>query len=373
MTLDQIKTLINTTLATAGHEVGSVDDFSWVDTGTTLANMTAADYNTFLNKFALGVIKTAFDTRVWERTLDLMTDYQTYQGVKQYIKAAPIDADDISMIALVNGTDYNDRIYKDLAVDDILFTKDFGWQFSWCQPETEKRMLFNNPESALEYGNLIESTVATSFNRAKWVTQLSILTALISSCYQNSQIVHLVTEYNATHTVPETTATCMENPIFKSWCLEQIANLGEYVRDISKKYNDGQILTFTTPDEIRKTFLTQFVNSLKNVAPLYSVEAAFPIGRYETVNAWQDNGSAALLPSISVCGAITDNTDPLNPISITNCVGIIYDFYSCGMSVKVSKVTSDYVPKGDFTKFFGSFAGQSFINTRNNALILCLD
>ena len=375
MQIAQIKALINATLASMGHEVGSVDDFSWEDTGKTLANMTAADYATYLNKFALGVIRTEFDSRVWERTLDIMTDVQTYNGIKQYIKASPLTADDVSIVALINGVDYNDRVYKDLATDNLLFTKDFGFQFSWCVPQAELAMLFSSEETASNYVTLINATVSTSFNRAKWVTQLSLLVGLISTAYQNGQVVHLVTEYNATHPQASavTTATAMSSDDFKRWCLETVANLGEYVRDISKKYNDGQILTFSSSDDMRKTLLTQFANALKNVAPLYSVEQALPLGRYNTVNAWQDNGSTALLPGIATCGAIADNTDPQNPVKISDVVGVLYDYWSVGLTTKVEKVTSDYVPKGDFTKFFGSFVGQGFINTRNNALVLCLD
>lgn len=374
MQISQIKNLINATLATMGHEVGSVDDFSWEDVGTTLANMTAADYATYLNKFALGVIRTEFDSRVWERTLDIMTDMQTYNGIKQYIKAAPLTADDVSIVALVNGVDYNDRVYKDLATDNLLFTKDFGFQFSWCIPQAELAMLFSSEETASNYVTLINATVSTSFNRAKWVTQLSLIVGLISTAYQNGQIVHLLTEYNASHTPTiSTAAEAMTNENFKRWCLESIANLGEYVKDISKKYNDGQILTFSSSDDMRKTLLTQFANALKNVAPLYSVEQALPLGKYNTVNAWQDNGSSDLLPDLATCGAIVDNTDPNNPVTISSVVGVLYDYWSVGLSTKCEKVTSDYVPKGDFTKFFGSFVGQGFINTRNNALVLCLD
>ena len=373
MQIAQIKTLINATLTSMGHEVGSVDDFSWEDTGKTLASMTAADYATYLNKFALGVIRTEFDSRVWERTLDIMTDTQTYNGIKQYIKAAPLTADDVSIIALVNGVDYNDRVYKDLTTDNLLYTKDFGFQFSWCVPQAELAMLFSNEETASNYVTMINATVSTSFNRAKWVTQLSLLVGLIVNAYTNGQVVHLVTEYNASHSNQVTTATAMGDDDFKRWCLETVANLGEYVRDISKKYNDGQIMTFSSSDDMRKTILTQFANALKNVAPLYSVEQALPLGRYNTVNAWQDNGSTALLPGIAICGEVVDNTDPQNPVTIDNVVGILYDYWSVGLTTKVEKVTSDYVPRGDFTKFVGSFVGQGFINTRNNALVLCLD
>lgn len=70
MELVQIKTLLNDLLATPGEETGSVDDFSWVDTGKLIADMTADDFKAFNEKFALGVIKTYFDTRRWSKTLD---------------------------------------------------------------------------------------------------------------------------------------------------------------------------------------------------------------------------------------------------------------------------------------------------------------
>lgn len=71
MTLTDLKVLINTTLTTVGAETGATGTFSWVDTGKTIQSLSASDFKTFLNRFALGVIRSEFDTRVWKRHLIL--------------------------------------------------------------------------------------------------------------------------------------------------------------------------------------------------------------------------------------------------------------------------------------------------------------
>lgn len=375
MTLVQIKTLINQTLQSVGQESGSLDDFSWIDTGKTIANLSADDFKTFLQKFALGVVKTEFDTRVWEHTLDLFTDWQTYEGIKQYIKAAPLTADDITMIALVDGVDYDDRVYKDLDTSVLLYTKDFGFQFSWCVPQEELKYLFSNEESVVNYVGLINATVSTSFNRSKWVTQLSLIAKLALDAYVNGKRVDLVTTFNATHAAGDavTTATAMSSDMFKRWVRETVANLREYMMDITSKYNANGVESFTPYDDTRVTLLTQFAHALQNVPAWGDLGDKLVLGKYSTINMWQASGSS-LLPTIATTGAITDNAGGGTPVTASNIVGLLYDRYSVGLTLKTSKkITSDYVPKGDFTKFFGAMAGQGFINNNNNAIVLTLN
>lgn len=373
MTLNQIKNLINSTLSTLGQESGAMDDFSWVDTGTAIANLSAADFKTFLQKFALGVIKTEFDTRVWEHTLDLFTDWQTYEGIKQYIKAAPLTADDVTMMALVGGVDYDDRVYKDLTTSTTLYTKDFGYQFSWCVPNEELKYLFSDEESVVNYVGLINATVSTSFNRAKWNTQLSLLSKLAVDSVAAGKKVDLVTEFNSTHSNTVTTATCMESDEFKRWCRETIANLREYMMDITAKYNGNAVESFTPYEDTRVVLLTQFAHGLQNVPAYGDLGDKLAIGNYQTVNMWQASG-ASMLPDIATAGAITDLNGGGTPITATNVCSILFDRYSVGCTLKTDKkVTSDYVPKGDFVKFFGAMAGQGFINNNNNAIVLTLN
>lgn len=371
MTLTDLKVLINNTLNTVGQETGAAETFSWVDTGKTIASLSASDFKTFLNKFALGVIRSEFDTRVWKKTLDIMTDSQTYEGIKQFVKARPLSAEDTTLIALVNGQDYTDGTYRDLQTDTLLATKDESIQFAWSVPQLELTTLFSNEESAMRYVALINATVSTSFNRAKWVIQLSTLDKLILSAVTGNRVVNLVTAYNATHTPQVTTATALESIDFKRWACEVVANLKEYMTDISKKYNDGAtnpIETFVPTEDIRLTMLTQFSNALKNVSNYESVPA-LSWGEYNTVNAWQTTGST-LLPDLATCGGISDST---TQDTATNVVGVLYDKYAVGMTIRAEKVTSSYIARGDFTNFYGTFVAQSFVNNMNNAVVLTLN
>lgn len=374
MELVQIKTLVNDLLATPGEETGSVDDFSWEDVGTTLENMTADDFKSFNEKFALGVIKTYFDTRRWSKTLDIMTDSQTYEGIKQYVKATLLDADDVSIVSLVNGRDYNDRVYRDLDTKTKIYTKDYGYRFTWSVPQTELHFMFSNAESASGYTSLIESTVANSWDRVKWNTQLSTVVGLIVRCLSNStaKVVPLVTLYNqATGENLTPGPTAMKDVNFKRWFIEQVANLRSYIMDISTKYNNEGAQSFTPYEDTRVTLLTAIHNSLRNISTFEMIGSDLTLGTYNTVNNWQSTGTA-LLPSLATVSQIVDRSGD-SPVTYSNIVGVIYDTYSCGMTLKCQKVTSDYVAGGDFTNFFSHFIGQSFINEFNNAVVLTLN
>lgn len=373
MELVQIKTLLNDLLTTPGEECGSVDDFSWIDTGKLIADMSADDFKSFNEKFALGVIKTYFDTRRWTKNLDIMTDSQTYEGIKQYVKASLLSADDVSIVSLVDGRDYNDRVYRDLDTKTKIYTKDYGYRFSWSVPQTELQFMFSNAESASGYTSLIESTVANSWDKVKWNTQLSTLVGLIVRCLANSTAkkVPLVTTYNTLFSKSLTSATCMNDVDFKRWFIEQVANLRAYIMDISTKYNNEGVQSFTPFEDTRVTLLTSIHNALRNISTFEMIGTDLTIGEYNTVNAWQSTGTG-ILPALATVSQIVDDSGD-STVTYDNVVGIIYDKFSCGMTLKCSKVTSDYVAGGDFTNFFSHFIGQSFINEFNNAIVLTLE
>lgn len=373
MTLTQLKTLINTSLATAGYEMGGLSDLSWVDIGTAIGSMTADQFKNYLQTFALGVIKNEFDTRRFEKSLDISTSFQEYNGIKQYIKAGFLQAEDVSPVALVNGRDYNDRVYKALTTDVLLTTKDEGFQISWSVPQQDLKFMFSSEEGALGYVALIEGAVANTYNKNKWNIQLSLLNRLIISANDGGRVVHLVTAYNACHTPQVTTADCLESADFKNWVKEQVANLKDYMTDISGKYNDGQILTFTPKEDVKLVLNTSFSNALKNITTFNGIgEGALSLGDYQTVNAWYNNGTA-LLPDIGTTGNVAAYVDGTLK-SVSYCVGVLFDKYTANMTLKIDRsVRSDYVPKGNFTNFFADFVGQSFVYTRNNAVILTLD
>lgn len=374
MELVQIKTLLNDLLTETGRECGAVDDFSWQDTGTAIANLTADAFKTFNEKFALGVVKTYFETRRWKKSLDIMTDSQTYEGLKQYVKAGLLEADDISIVALQDGHDYTDGVYKELDTKAKIYTKDFGYRIKYSVPTEQLKFLFSNEESCVGYVSLIEATVANSVNKLKWNVQLSTLVGLIVRALSagTAKKVPVLTLYNTQFSKNLTEDTAFGDVDFKRWLIEQVANLRSYITDINTKYNNEAVESFTPAEDTRVTLLTAVHNAIRNVSTFEMIGTDLTIGEYNTVNAWQSTGSG-LLPSLETVSTIVDNGDATNPVTYGGVLGVIYDKYSCGLTMKCQKVTSQYIGAGDFTQFYNHIVGQSFINEFNNAIVLTLE
>lgn len=374
MELVQIKTLLNDLLTKTGAECGAVDDFSWQDTGTAISALTADAFKTFNEKFALGVVKTYFETRRWSKSLDIMTDAQTYEGIKQYVKAGLLEADDVSIVALVDGRDYTDGVYKELDAKAKIYTKDFGYRMKYSVPNEDLKFMFSSEASVRGYVALIEATVANSMNKLKWNTQLSTLVGLIVRALSATtpKKIPVLTKYNSLFSKSLTKDDCFNDVDFKRWLIETVANMRSYITDINTKYNNEGVESFTPKEDTRVTLLTAVHNSLRNISTFEMIGTDLTLGEYNTVNSWQSTGTG-LLPSLDDISEIVDNSDATNPVTYDGVIGVIYDKYSLGMTMKCQKVTSQYIGGGDFTQFYPHVIGQSFINEFNNAIVLTLE
>lgn len=373
MELVQIATLLQDLGADPGRECGSVDDYTWQDVGTSVETMTTDMFKSFGEKFAMGVIKTFFETRQWSKRFDMLYDSQEYEGIKQYVKASLIEPTDATIINLVNGRDYTDGVYRDLKTNAKIYTKDLGYAFDWSVPNVDLRFMFSNAESVAGYEALINATVSNSINKNMWNVELSTICGVIVRCLNSAspKVVHLVTQYNTETGESLTSANCMKSVDFKRWFIEQIANLRSLITDWSDKYNNDGVESFTPPEDTRVTLLTQLHNALRNISTFEMIGTDLTLGKYNTVNAWQ-SATSKLLPTIADVSTIVDNSGD-DPVTYSNIAGVIYDKYTCGYTLKCNKVTSGYVYKGDFTNFQATTIGQAFINEFNNAIVLALD
>jgi hypothetical protein len=100
------------------------------------------------------------------------------------------------------------------------------------------------------------------------------------------------------------------------------------------------------------------------------------VGEYSTINFWQ-NSSKELLPSLGVTAQVKahygeDSGSQVDPVSIQNVVGVIYDRYTAGLTARLDKITANYIAPGDYTNYFHHVANSRFIDTRNTGIILKL-
>lgn len=375
MNLKQISTLINETIVpnTLGEGTTIAEDLSnIVDLGTAIADLTADDMKNFTKDFIVGIAKNFFDTRLYEGSdYGLFSDFQTYGGIVQRVKASLLETEDSPIWTLENGTDYFDGVYRGVSTSNRIYTQDSIWKIANSIPVEQFKQYFLSAEGVEQLISLIESTVENTLRRNIHALSKRTLCQLIGESKQ----LHLLTQYTSESGRTLTAQESLLDKDFQLWLGVVIMRLRDLVTEYNEKYNDGTIETFTPKDDTRVTILSE-VDKKMNFFMTSDVfhNDLVSIGKYNTINFWQNQGTG-LLPSLGVTAEIklTDGATEPTIKDLTNVIGVIYDKYSAGVTARLDKVTAQYIANGDYTNFFHHVANRRFVDTRNTAIALILD
>lgn len=375
MNLKQISTLINETIVpnTMGEGTTIAEDLSnIVDLGTAIADLTADDMKNFTKDFIVGIAKNFFDTRLYEGSdYGLFSDFQTYGGIVQRVKASLLETEDSPIWTLENGTDYFDGVYRGVSTSNKIYTQDSIWKIANSIPVEQFKQYFLSAEGVEQLVSLIESTVENTLRRNIHALSKRTLCQLIGESKQ----IHLLAQYASESGRTLTAAEALLDKDFQLWLGVVIMRLRDLVTEYNEKYNDGTIETFTPKEDTRVTILSE-VDKKMNFFMTSDVfhNDLVSIGKYNTINFWQNQGTG-LLPSLGVTAEIklTDGATQPTITDLTNVIGVIYDKYSAGVTARLDKVTAQYIANGDYTNYFHHVANRRFVDTRNTAIALILD
>ena len=211
---------------------------------------------------------------------------------------------------------------------------------------------------------------------------LSSACAISNKALNNA--VHLLTEAKAKGIVTEETTaeTALRNDKFLAFALERISAVRENMEVIGTAYNNGNVPTHTSTTDSRAVLLTEFSRACKfNVRANTFNEQLLGIGEYDTVPAWQavkDNGKTDY--EFSTASTISIKADPNNKlgigteeVKISNCIGIVFDYYAIGMTLHKVKVTSSYNASADFWNEFSHHLLNYIIDTNYNMCAFFID
>lgn len=380
MKLTQIATLLNETLVPnyLGEETTISEDLSnVVDLGTAIADLDGEEVKNFAGDFIVGVARNLFETRRYSaETYGLMNDAREYGGVIQRVKSKLLGASDSPIWTLENGQDYFDGKYYGIETDVKIYSKDTAFQVKNSIPTEQYKQYFTSADGVREFVAMIEATVDNTITlelNSLAKTTLQQLIATVGS----DRIIHLVTLYNQENHLTGndrlTSADALYNAPFLRWSARVVVRLRDYLKDFSKKYNDGSLPTFTPADDLRVTMLNEFATALQ-----FNMEAdtfnkdLVSVGEFNTINYWQ-NASTDLLPTLGASAEVKTNVGEDDPVTISNICSVIFDRMSCGMCARIDKITAQYIANGDYTTYFHHIANSRFIDTRNNAIVLTLD
>ena len=376
MELTQVSTILNDAIIPnmlGEDETIATDLSNVVELGTAIDNLTGDEVQNFAKNILVGVARNVFDTRAYRsETYGLMNDSREYGGVIQRIKSKLLDTVDSHIWTLENGVDYWDGKYYGVEPDVKVYSQDTAFKIPNSIPSEMFKQYFTSADGVMSFISLIERTVdnTLTFNlNALARTTLQQLGATIAE----TRAIKLLTIWNTNN--PNATLTADEalhNAPFLRWVAQQIIRLRNLTKDYNKKYNDGTIETFTPEDDLRVTLLDEFASSI-----MFNMESdtfhndLVSVGEYNTINFWQ-NSSDELLPSLGTTAEIVTQVGEAEPVTISDCVGMIYDRYTCGVCARLSKVTASYIGSEDYTNYYHHIANSRFIDNRNTAILLQL-
>lgn len=380
MELNQIAQLLNETIVPniMGEGTTIASDLSnFADLGTAVGSLTAEQMKDYTASFVAGVTKTYYDERIFKKTIPgLFKDFTDWAGIIQRVKAGISEVTDDVSQNLQNGVSYDPFVYKGLDFDVIVNTKDCSFELDWSVPDNMYKSAFKDVAGLQNFISYIYNRAEQTINANIYASELSALNALILA--NSSKAIHLLTLYNTTHFASEsdylTADEALENAAFCKWYNKQIIILKKAITDLSAKYNDGTVTTFTPAEDVNVIQLALVATAIEmNMTSGVYHKELVETGNYDTVNYWQ-NSDDDLIPALSIAGQVKGNvTAGGNTVTLGPVAAVIFDRFAVGVTNHPEVVTSQYNGKGRFTNFFRFIWAQYYVATNQNCIILCLD
>lgn len=377
MTNTQISTLLNNTIVpnVLGEGTTISEDLSnLIDLGTAIQSLTSSQLLDYTASFVAGVAKTYFDERIFDKVVGgIFRDYTEWGGIIQRVKAGISQVTDDVSQNLVNGVSYDPNVYVGFSMDNKVYTKDASFELDWSIPNNMWKSAFTSVEELNKLILYIQNRAENTMNVHLYSLGLTTLRALAAS--KANDRIQALTLYNNTYHTSLTVDGAMHDATFLKWFAELVLNLKRAITDISSKYNDGTIETFTPESDVIVTMLSPMATALEvNMTSGVYHKELVEIGEYNTINYWQNSGNT-IIPDMSLIGQIDSDIDGSGtPVQIDYAVCMIRDkFQACGITSHAENVTAQFNAKGDFSNYFRRIWAQWFIDTRSNSILITLE
>lgn len=359
-----------------------------VDVGKKLADLRSADFMDYMQQIAVGVVKTYFDGRRYTApSFGLEFTAEEYGGAIQRVKARRMKMQNSAILNPVSVYDdpdapsYHDGHYYGAPVDAKLYTQDVAGKLVSSLSEEKLRKMVTSRQGWIDLMALLEANKENTLNDDMAQLSMSVLRKIIVQAADGSRRINLIPYFNTKFNLEGDAAVTLENweanETFKLFCQKLIIRLKKAMRMYNKRFNNGEIETFTPEDDIRVLLLSDFALALDFAKSSVYHEELTSIGEYETVEYWQNPG-LDMLEEISTTSNFdkimeTDGAAKPTETKISYVVGLIRDKYAAGIVQKLDYTSVEPVGAEGFTNFHHHIARQYWVDDRNASVLLCLD
>ena len=387
LSIDQVSTILREVVKlSTGQEVSEAVDTSGLITigQKSLVN----GYDPVMNAITQVISRTIFSNRPYTRKFGaLMMEPERWGNIvrKIAILETPNDVEDNPYVSLTDGE----------SIDQYKVSKPKSLELRFIGQQTYEvvKTIFDTQldtafSSATEFGAFISMVFQYVYNKIEKIheeTARATVCAMIAGkiAGDTSNVVHLVTEYNAA-TGSQLTSATVYSPEnfgnFMKWAYSRINTVSNLMTEYSIKFHtnltDGVIMRHT-PKEFQRAYfyapvLTQMTDRV--LSDTYH-DTILKLPGAEMVNFWQDIDSPDKinLPSPNYLG-VDGSIKTGSPVNVGNVFGIIFDKEAMGYSPILTRTpSSPYNAKGEYRNQYWKINERHFVDFTENAVVFLLD
>ena len=409
MKYNQIANALNGTISAVlpqgngitGEETGQVavvaEDLSnIVEVGKLVLDYTSTAKGNF-NSFVEGLIDRVGKVQMVDRTYtssapSIMKEAWEYASIKMKVRvdvSNPIETTSYKLGALAANVDANgyNGIGQNPELDPFILNpptaqaKFYNAKDTYTVPitiaERQLKTAFTSAAEMSRFIAMIENRIATMkvcYTDALIRRTINNLIANVSLAGTN--VVNLLSLYNTASGKNLTAAQALTDKEFLRYAAQTIKLYTEYVKDLSKKYNDGTYLTFTPEDRLHLVALTQFDSALSTYLYADTYHDTFvKLNGYETVRYWQGQGTndndlserSKIIVTPSTMEGVT-----AKQVTQQYILAVMFDSEAAAVCNEDDRVTSQWNPRGEYFNYFYMWDAEYLNDTAENCIVFTL-
>lgn len=255
------------------------------------------DVDNFIKKLGDKVGKQIFVAREYEPLRpSILRDGSEWGSVVEKSRIIPRDFETNFVWELTAGTKYDEFLtFKPNSAEVKYYNKKVTYRIPLEVTRKQVRGAMTSADAFTRFVGALEQTVANQMSLAYEVMAQRLFNGMVAETCRGTRQIKLGTMYyNETGTSFATEEAMLHDPAFLRWATTIILDFKSLMTRMSKKYNDGSVMTFTPTEYQSLTLLSTFANNLET--QLYSGtyhDDFVKLGDFETVPFWQTVGDGS--------------------------------------------------------------------------------
>ena len=359
MKIEQVYSLVNTaTQEVLGESAVVKEDLSdVVSIGEQIANMNL--YDKFVGALLNRIAKSIFSIRAYSgRAPSVLMDSWEFGSIVQKVHMKLPEAEENESWELVDGATYEENQFYKPQVSVKLWNHKTTFEIPISIAEEQLKQSFLSASEMARFVAMlyqgVENSMTLKFDALIMRTINNFIAETIQDGTSGTQVIHLVTEFNANTGASETSATALYNKDFLRYAVFRMKQVATRLSVYSTLFNIGGTEKHTPRDMLRIVLhetLDAGVSAFLQSDTFHEELVKLP--QADVVPYWQGSGTSfALADTTSINVSILDKTGTKQDVNEDYIVGVMFDRDALGVTGYNRRTPSKWVAKAEFYNYW---------------------